>query len=139
MSPRMHKQFKEVDPEKDVVAAATYLPLRHWWDVPAFLWISSRVQNQLAQTPGAIKFGLNADLLGKRYYTYSVWDDRASMNAFLRAEPHAKAMKRIEAWGGNGAAFTDWETKGSSVDWDEAMQQLKSPKRQYGPKGKKPG
>ena len=40
MSPRMHKQFKEVDSEKDVVAAATYLPLRHWWDVPAFLWIS---------------------------------------------------------------------------------------------------
>ena len=60
------------------------------------------------------------------------------MNAFLRAEPHATAMKRLEAWGGNGAAFTDWERKGSSVDCDKAMQHLKSPKRQYGPKGKKP-
>ncbi len=135
MSPQLQKQFKEVDPEKDVLAAATFLPLRHRWNTLSFFMMSHRVQKQLGQTPGVIKFGLSADLLRKRYYTYSVWDDRASLNAFLRAEPHATAMKRIETWGGNGAAFTDWETKGSSVDWDEAMQRLKNPNRQYGSKG----
>ena len=52
MSPQIHKQFKEVDSQKDVVAAATYLPLRHWWDVLSFLRMSSRVQKQLDETPG---------------------------------------------------------------------------------------
>ena len=139
MSPQILKQFKEVDPQKNVVATATYLPLRHWWDVIAFFRMSSRVQKQLEQTPGVIKFGLRirpTDLLRKRYYTYSIWDDRASLNAFLRTEPHATAMKRLEAWGANGAAFTDWEMNGSAIDWDEAMRQLQNPKHQYGPKGK---
>ena len=135
MSPQMHRQLKEVDPQMNVLAAATFVPLRHWWDVLSFFRMSHRVQKQLAQTPGVIKYGLNADLLRKRYYTYSVWADRASLKAFLRAEPHVTAMKRLETWAGDGAAFTDWETKVSSVDWDEAMQRLKNPNQQYGSKG----
>ena len=89
--------------------------------------MSSRVQKQLDQTPGVIKYGVSTSPLRKHYYTWTVWADRASMTAFMSTEPHATAMTRLEAWATEDAAFTDWETRGSSaVDLDEAMRRLKA-------------
>ena len=98
MSPKIQKQLKEVDPQKDVIACATYFPLRHWWDLLSFFRMSNRVQRQLDQTPGVIKYALRlrlTDLLRKRYYTYSIWADRASLNAFMRVEPHVTPVHRL--------------------------------------------
>lgn len=87
------------------ICGATFLWVRRWRDVIPFLRMSSGVQRQLKETPGLVRYALRARFLRKRYWTYSVWTDRASLDAFLQAEPHRTAMSRLSQWvvpGGRG-------------------------------------
>ncbi|MDE3181448.1 MAG: hypothetical protein KGM47_17530, partial [Acidobacteriota bacterium] len=41
---------------------ATFLPVKRWWSIPAFLKMSLRVEAQLKHTPGLLRYGLKTDL-----------------------------------------------------------------------------
>ena len=111
----------------EVICAATFLWVRRWRDVIPFLRMSSGVQRQLKETSGLVKFGLRARFIRKRYWTYSVWTDQASLDAFLRAEPHRTAMRRLSQWITPGdAAFVTWESTDDSINWQEGFDRLES-------------
>ena len=84
---------------------ATFLPIRSWRHVIPFLRMNSRVGKQLRRTHGLARYGLRADLLHKRFWTLTVWQDREFVNSFVIVEPHAEAVRRFKAWAGEGAAF----------------------------------
>ena len=114
-----------------LVHIATFLPVRRWRDVLPFLIMSSRVASQAKRTPGYVAHGLKADFPRRRFWTLSVWNDRGAVNAFVRSEPHSKAVKKFKDWAGEGAAFAEWSNDNSSIDWTEAMERLKTPNFYY--------
>ena len=111
----------------EFICGATFLWVRRWRDVIPFLRMSSGVQRQLKETSGLVRFGLRARFLRKRYWTYSVWTDRASLDAFLGSEPHATAMRRLSQWIVPGdAAFVTWDSTDDSINWKEGLDRLSS-------------
>jgi hypothetical protein len=115
----------------EYVCIATYLPLRRWRDVPAFLRLVGRVLQQAKESPGNLAAATRANPLGKRFWTCTVWTDKPSVSAFLRAEPHATAIGRMAAWAADDAAFAEWNVADSAVHWDEAMRRLEQPTYYY--------
>ncbi len=42
-------------------------------------------------------------------------------------EPHATAVKKFTEWSGEGSAFVEWTDQSNSINWTEALKQLKNP------------
>ena len=111
----------------EFVCAATFFPLRRWRHVIPFLRMSSRVQRQLKGTSGLVRYGLRTSFVRKRYWTYSVWADRDSVDAFLRSEPHATAMKKLHQWVIPGeSGFVSWDSSDDSINWKEGLDRLRN-------------
>jgi hypothetical protein len=115
----------------EFVCIATFLPVRRWRDIIPFLRMTSRVERQLKETKGLIRYGLRTDFFRKYFWTYTVWKDRGSVNIFVRAEPHSMAVERFKEWAGEGPAFVEWNCTDASINWKEAMERLKNPTFYY--------
>jgi hypothetical protein len=89
------------------------------------------VEQQLKGTQGLVRYGLKADLLRRRFWTFSVWVDKASVNAFVNSGPHVAAVERFPDWAGEGAAFVEWNSSDGSINWKDAAERLKNPAFQY--------
>jgi hypothetical protein len=110
----------------EFVCAATFFPVRRWIDVFRFLRASFGVQRQLKRTPGLVRYGLRTNFIRKRYWTFSVWKDRASLDAFIQAEPHASAMMKMHQWVVPGdSAFVTWDSADYSINWEGGLERLR--------------
>ena len=103
-----------LDPSARYVAMASRLPLRHHRAVPGFLRDTLRIRRQLAETPGLVGYGLKADVLRKTFWTFSVWEDQASIAAFARAEPHRQITRRLATRMGQ-SRFATFSVDGDAV------------------------
>lgn len=74
---------------------ASRLPLKGFRSIPGFLRGTMRIRTQLADSPGLVGYALNAQLTRKTFWTVSVWQDRASLDAFARSEPHRSIVERL--------------------------------------------
>ncbi|HYW00480.1 MAG TPA: hypothetical protein VE862_03365 [Candidatus Acidoferrum sp.] len=110
---------------------ATFLPVRSWGYVIPFMKMSGRVEEQLKQTLGLSRYSVRADFLHKRFWTLTVWKDKKFVESFVQVEPHAEAVRKFKDWAGKGAAFVEWNSTNSAIDWDTAMQKLKAPTFYY--------
>jgi len=128
----MPARTTEVNPPagEGFVVIATLLPVRSWFAVIPFLRMSSRISGQLAKSD-VVRFGVKTDLLHKRFWTISVWSDKAAARRFVGADPHATAVKKFADWAGPGAAFAEWSSEDGSVDWDLAKEKMKTPSFYY--------
>ena len=106
---------------------ATFLPVRKWRYVIPFLKMSNRIEQQLKKTQGLARYSVRADFFRKRFWTLSIWKDRKFVENFVQSEPHAEAVRKFNTWAGEGAAFVAWNSTDGSVDWDLAIQKLKTP------------
>lgn len=114
---------------------ATFLPVRSWRHVVPFIRLSMRIEGQLKQSPGIVRYGLKTNLPKKHFWTLSVWSERMAVRDFVEMEPHQIAVQKFEQWAGPGAAFVEWESSESNVPWAEAMERLKNPTFYYRPAG----
>jgi hypothetical protein len=123
----------EVSPPegKEFTSIATFLPVKRWRDVIAFVRMSGRVEQQLRKTEGVVRYGLKTDLPHKRFWTYSVWKNPQNIRLFVAAEPHATAVKKFTEWAGEGAAFVSWNNSDGKIDWQEASHRLENPTFYY--------
>ncbi len=110
---------------------ATFLPVRSWMYVIPFLKMSSLVEKQLKQTQGLVRYSVRADFPRKRFWTFTVWKDKKFVQSFVQLEPHAQAVRKFKDWAGEGAAFVEWISTNGSIDWDTAIQKLKTPTFYY--------
>jgi hypothetical protein len=85
-----------------------------------------QVQKQLEQTQGLARYSLKADLPHKRFWTLTVWQKKEFVQDFVIREPHAQAVERFKDWAGKGAAFVEWTSTNSSIDWNTATQKLQN-------------
>lgn len=115
-----------VDPQRDYLALLSSLPLLRYRMIPTFLRYSSRVREQLATTPGVIGYALNADILGKHFWTLSVWEGEGALRAFTGGGFHAQVMGLLDGEMGE-TQFTRWTVKGKDVPltWKDAFARAK--------------
>ena len=85
-----------IDADGDYVAMASYLPLKSYRSIPGFLRDVLRIRRQLAHTPGLVGYALNAQLARKTFWTFSVWDDQASIDTFAATDPHQRITRALQ-------------------------------------------
>ena len=113
-------QRQPVEPDRRYVVMASRLPLRAYRFVPGFLADTWRIRRQLAGADGLVGYALNAQLTAKTFWTYSVWVDRESLEAFAAADPHRRITQRLRTRM-HGTRFQFLTVIGADVagDWDQ--------------------
>ena len=109
-----------IAPEREYAAMASRLPLAHYRSVPGFMRDTLRIRRQLSTAPGLVGYGLKADLLAKTFWTFSIWEDRASIDNFAASEPHSRIIKRLRPKM-TESRFSFFDVSGSSLpmSWAE--------------------
>jgi hypothetical protein len=117
-----------IDQERGYVVMASRLPLRKHRFVPGFLRATLRIRGQLAVTPGLVGYALNAQLTRKTFWTFSVWSDRPSLEAFAAADPHRGIIARLRPRMGE-SRFRFLELRGTDIPmtWTQRTRLLSQP------------
>src|SRR5262249_49753142 len=113
---------RATDPHKEYLVLLSFLPLKRFWRVPAFLIYTLRIARQLQRSPGLIGYSLRAELLTGHFWTLSVWENESALQAFVRAAPHEETMRALLPYMGP-TRFVRWTVPGAHlpVRWDEAL------------------
>jgi len=117
-----------IDPDRDYVAMASRLPLKLHRSIPGFLRDTLEIRRQLAETPGLVGYALNAQLARKTFWTFSVWNDRASLDAFAVSDPHRRIIQRLQPRMDH-TRFAFFEIPGSDLPmtWDQMTAPVRHP------------
>jgi hypothetical protein len=116
------QSFSRAAPERDYVALLSYLPLNSFWHLPRLVLYATRIQRQLRTSSGLIGYSLRARVGAKQFWTLSVWEDAADLQAFVAAPPHVAIMTALAPYMG-ATRFVRWSVKGSELPlrWDDAL------------------
>jgi hypothetical protein len=117
--------------QEEFLWVATFLPLKSWKYMIPFQLMTSKVLKQVKETKGVMNYAVKADFPKRHFWTLSIWKDQDSLRHFVKAEPHATAIKKFTEWAGEGSAFVEWISSSDTIDWTVAMERLKSPTFYY--------
>ena len=119
-------QRQAVEPGRTYVAMASYLPLKRARSIPGFLRDAMAIRRQLSRADGMLGYALDAELGRKTFWTFSVWEDQASLDAFASSDPHRAIIGRLRPLMGP-TRFEFFQIAGSDLPltWD----QMKAPVR----------
>jgi heme-degrading monooxygenase HmoA len=83
------------------------------------------VRRQLAEARGLVGYSLFGKPFAKQYWTLSVWENEAALQAFVRESPHQEVMSALAADMGK-TQFARWQMHGSEgqPSWDDALRRL---------------
>jgi quinol monooxygenase YgiN len=125
-------QPQAVEPDRTYLAMASRLPLKRHRSIPGFLRDTLAIRRQLARADGMIGYALDAELVRKTFWTFSVWQDQASLDAFASSDPHRAIIRRLRPLMGP-TRFEFFQIPGSDLPmtWD----QMKAPVRSTQPPG----
>lgn len=121
------KQFRSIEPNREYVVMASYLPLRKFSRVPLFLRHSGAVGKQLEGSRGIVGYALRAKILSKMFWTLSMWEDSDALMDFVRTRPHLDIMGSMKGEMGP-TRFVQWKVSGSGgpPTWEEGLRRLAS-------------
>jgi hypothetical protein len=113
-----------VEASREYLALVTYLPRKNYRSVFGFFRKTGAIRNQLNESRGLVGYSLRAQLLGKKAWTLSVWEDENALAEFVQKSPHVDTMKTIEL--SQERKFVRWKLLGSDVppSWDQALERL---------------
>jgi hypothetical protein len=114
------------DPGREYLALVTYLPRKRYRSISGLIRDTGAIRNQLNDSRGLVGYSLRAQLLGKKAWTLSVWEDEDALQEFVRKTPHVDIMKSFGPELGQERKFVRWTLLGSDVPptWDQALEQL---------------
>ena len=115
------------EPNGDVVALLSYLPLKSYWRVLPFFFYTAQVMKQLASPRGLLGYSLLARPLLKRFWTLSAWEYAVALQAFVQDPPHVRIMAALTPYM-DKTRFVRWTTKGSQLllRWDDELRRLET-------------
>ncbi|HLK74972.1 MAG TPA: hypothetical protein VKU77_15140 [Streptosporangiaceae bacterium] len=121
-------QRQPVDPDRTYLAMASRLPLRRRRSIPGFLRDAVAIRRQLARADGMVGYALDAELARRTFWTFSVWDGQASLDAFAASDPHRAITRRLRPLMGP-TRFEFFEVPGSALPmtWDQMKAPVRSP------------
>jgi quinol monooxygenase YgiN len=117
------KALGEPRPEREYLVVLTFLPLRRWSKLPAFLASVRKIRHQLDARPaGLIGYSLLAKPLRSDYWTLSAWEDAAALDRFIQESPHREVMEELPKVL-SGFRVTRWTSPGSAMPppWSDAL------------------
>lgn len=122
------RQLSTVEPDRDYLVMASWLPLASHRTIPKFLRLTLAVARQLEDTAGLVGYSLLAQPLAKTFWTLSAWQDGKALAAFTRTMPHSQVMNELRPFM-TTSKFSQWTVVGSllPVTWHDAMGQLGVP------------
>ncbi len=125
MFPAPWKSLLPIEAGREYLALISYLPLKRYRKIPAFVRLTLQVQRQLAATPGVVGYSLHAELLRRRFWTLSAWENEAALMEFVHHVPHSEIMRTLAPHMGK-TFYTTWSVRGSDLplDWREAKQRV---------------
>jgi heme-degrading monooxygenase HmoA len=99
--------------------SVTRLRVRSWRYLPGFFYYAFRSAAQARGSEGNLGVALFNDAR-RAFWTKSAWRDEAALRAFLLAEPHKTAMKKLADWC-DEAAVVHWTQESAALPgWQEA-------------------
>ena len=118
---------------RTVYVGLTHAVLRDDRRSRALFWdYVERVEDSLPQNEGFLGFSKRVTVFGNDAWTMTVWTDEASMNAFVRSDAHAGAIRN--AYGAlESAHFARVEipAEDAPLTWARALEVLASEGRSY--------
>lgn len=125
MTPNSWKMIEAADEHREYLVLLSYLPLKRYLKLPAFLRYTLQIERQLKTANGLIGYSLQAELLKKRFWTLSVWLDEQSLMNFVLKIPHDEVMKSL-AGHMDQTKFTRWKLNGWELppDWADAKRRM---------------
>src|SRR5262245_52783969 len=87
--------------------SVTRLHMASAFRLPQFLWSSLAVGRQARRARGFVGGWLGNDA-ERGFWTVTVWDSAAAMQAFRNGGRHVKVMPKLLHWA-DEAAYTHWE------------------------------
>jgi hypothetical protein len=119
------KTLAAIEKEREYLALLSYLPLKRYSKIPAFMRFAMEINRQLSATPGAIGYSMRAKLFTRRFWTLSVWESSAALMDFVAKAPHSESIKAMAPFMGK-TKFAQWKVLGSGIplNWDEAIRRM---------------
>jgi hypothetical protein len=120
------KSFASPESDREYTALVSYLPLNKFRALPKLIRYTRQIQRQLADSKGLGGYSMDANLVGKEFWTLSVWEDAEALRRFVQQTPHDKVMEDLLPDMGQ-TAFVRWKAKGASVppDWVAAKERIR--------------
>ena len=84
-----------IGPDRTYTVMSSKLPLKRSRSIPGFLRDTLAIRRQLRSTVGLVGYSLDAEIARRTFWTFSVWTDQASLDAFAAAEPHRDIIRRL--------------------------------------------
>lgn len=114
------------DPEKEYITVITYLPIKSYISLLEFFKQVRLVQEQLQRAHGVVAIKLRVDILTKKSYTMSVWEDTGSLKKFLSSGAHGELMKNNLGYLGEDRKFVTVSIPGKDFppSWEWAYRVL---------------
>lgn len=115
----------ELESGRTYVVMASYLPLARLRSTPRFFRAVAAIRKQLPTAEGLVGYSLRAHPLSRRYWTLSVWNDRAALHEFMRTAPHVGVMTSLKPHM-RATKFVQWEITAAEgrPDWAAALERL---------------
>jgi len=112
-------------PGMQACAMASRFEVRSAKDVPRFFLKALAAWRQVRSAPGCLGASLIAQPLRRVFYTLSAWQDRDTLYAFARTQPHRGIMASLRPTM-RSATFTFWDvpTGQLPLTWDDAQRRL---------------
>jgi heme-degrading monooxygenase HmoA len=103
----------------------TRLRVRGWRFGPAFLVLALRSAIQAKRSRGNVAVTVLAEAR-RTFWTKTVWEDENAMRAFMRGEPHRRAMGKLAKWC-NEAMVVHWtQATSDTPSWNEAWRRMQA-------------
>jgi len=121
------KTYITPEPERNYLVMLSYLPLKRSWRIPQYFRHVMRIQKQLDRAPGLVEYTLQAEILRKKFWTLSVWEDEKALYKFVKTKPHAETMAKIHPHM-KDPKFITWMSKGSKLppSWEDAKRRFEA-------------
>jgi hypothetical protein len=103
--------------------SVTRLRVRSWRFMPAFIFRAVRTRDQALAASGSIAVNLKR---GPRnaFWTCTAWDSEASMRAFMVAQPHGAAMRKLMEWCDEASVVHWTQDMPALPTWTEAHRRM---------------
>jgi len=121
------KSFPRSAADRQCLALLSYLQLSNYRAIPTFIRYSRETQRQLETAQGLLGYSLQAQILARKFWTLSAWEDEAMLMNFVHHPPHSEIMDALAPHMGR-TAFVRWTVTASELplNWRDAK------KRYYG-------
>jgi hypothetical protein len=112
-------------PGKDYVTMVSFLPLKRHRMIPKFFLLTFETQRQLAKSRGLVGYSIYAELLRKRFWTLSVWEDDQALMDFVQTVPHGRIMQQLAPHMTKGV-FEQWTAHAEDIplNWPAARARI---------------